>query len=248
MKQFRSIYLLFLLILCGAAFLASIGSAETLVAFGDSLTEGCGTPGDYFWGCGWENKYPTYPTYLQLFFEEPAWQNYSILVRNFGKGGETTDQGVNRLDGVLADSCLSAIDYVLLLEGTNDLFFHHSVATIRFNLGVMIDKVRTKGAVPLLATITPDLEPDHSYKDIAGLNDAIRSLAVEKNVILVDLDYFLAPKWYQYTHPAGCYNDQLHPNSAGFRAIASVWYWSLEELLQRQVVTTPWMMLLLKNP
>lgn len=243
--KFNAFHLFIYLNLSLWTLLPGTGSAETLVAFGDSLTEGCGTPGSYMWSCGWEYKYPTYPAELEFFFQGSGWENRSIAVKNFGKGGETTAEGVNRIDTVLSDPCVPQIEYVLLLQGTNDLFFHESPATVRFNLGVMIDKIRAKGARPAIATLTPD--PDHPWKDITLLNDEIRSLAAEKGALLIDLYTALADDWYWYTNPPGCYQDQLHPNPEGFRAIASVWYDSLAYLL-KPPLNLSWLPLLLGNP
>ncbi|MBU0664966.1 MAG: SGNH/GDSL hydrolase family protein [Proteobacteria bacterium] len=192
-------------------------------------------------GCdGWDDGDYNYPVYLEALYKA---EGRDSTVKNFGKGGETTPDGVNRLDTVLNSSCNPKVDYVLLLEGTNDLFFHNDPSVISFNLGVMIDKVRAKGIEPVLATITPD--DDHTWKEIEQTNELIRSLASAKGVILVDQYNALKPYWYWYTHPEGCYGDHLHPNAKGFNAIATTWYTSIPKPTAR---TLPWLMLLLRTP
>ncbi len=213
---------------------------EVVIAFGDSLTEGCGYADllPYLGECGWENRHYTYPMWLTTFFADA---NQDVAVNNFGKGGETTTEGVARLTEVFDQSCNASAGYVLLLQGANDLFHHSDPSVVYFNLAVMIDTVREKGKIPLLATITPD--PDHPWKEIEQTNSYIRSLASEKNVLLVDLFAALAPYWYWYTHPAGCYGDLQHPNSRGFYEMAVTWHKSLSTLIKKP--SMPWLMLLL---
>lgn len=191
-------------------------------------------------GCdGWVDGDYNYPVYLEALFKA---EGRETTVKNFGKGGERTSGGVNRLDTVLNSSCNPKVDYVLLLQGTNDLFHHTDPSVVRFNLGVMIDKVRAKGIEPILSTITPDW--DNTSKEIDQTNEYIRSLASEKGVVLADQYDALAPYWYWYTHPEGCYGDHLHPNPKGFYAMAVVWHKSIPKL----VPPMPWMKLLLGTP
>ena len=199
---------------------------KTIIAFGDSLTEGCDVHLEGYGDCGWIGGYG-YQKELLTLLTQNDWDH---TVNNFGRGGETTTEGVNRLDSVLGELCNQGADYILLLEGTNDLLHGADGMNVKFNLGVMVDKSRAKGIEPLLATIPPDSEPDHSYKNIPLMNDYIRQLAVEKNIVLVDQYNALEPRWDVYTNPRGCYNDLLHPNSTGFDAMGSVWYDSLSDL------------------
>lgn len=214
-----------------------IALSQTLIAFGDSLTEGCGVSQQ---GCdGWDAGDYSYPVYLEALFKA---EGREITVKNFGKGGETTSEGVNRLETVLKNACNAKIDYVLLLHGTNDLFHHTDPEVVYFNLGVMIDKIRARGIQPVLATITPD--EDNDWKEIDRTNDLIRRLAVDKDVLFVDQYNVVAQYWYWYTHPGGCFGDLLHPNQKGFYAIAAAWH----EAIPKPPASLPWLMLLLNTP
>lgn len=210
--------------------LPGAGIGGTIIAFGDSLTEGCGVPGQYYYDCGSQGRYDTYPLYLEQIFNNDG---DATTIKNFGIGGEQTSEGVNRIDSVLNDVCNQCVDYFLLMEGTNDLFHHVDEATVYYNLSTMVDKIRAKGIQPILATITPD--PDSPWKNITLMNNYIRNLAVEKDVFLVDQYNALAGNWYWYTHPQGCYEDQLHPNTYGFQDMAAVWY---DSLLHLKALTT----------
>lgn len=236
-----------LLQLCFAV--SSYGQTEnSIIAFGDSLTEGCDVHILGYTDCGWLGGYG-YKNKLELLLAD---NGFDITVQNHGKGGETTAEGINRLDTLLNNAaCDSIVEYILILEGTNDLFHHRSVDDIIFNLEVIINKVLAKGIQPILATIPPD--PDHPYKEIALLNLRIRELALhyESQVILADQYNALAPNWNEYTNPRGCYGDLLHPNPKGFDAMAVTWFESLYPLLPEPYVppqTFPWMMLLIETP
>ncbi len=216
---------------------AGIALSQTLIAFGDSLTEGCGVSRQ---GCdGWDAGDYNYPVYLEALFKA---EGRETTVKNFGKGGETTSEGVNRLEAVLNNSCNPEIDYVLLLHGTNDLFHHTDPEVVYFNLGVMIDKIRAMNIEPILGTITPD--DDNDWKEIERANNLIRQLAVDKDVILVDQYNAVKQFWYWYTNPGGCYGDRLHPNQKGFYAIATAWH----EAIPKPPASLPWLMLLLNTP
>ena len=204
-----------------------MAATNTIIGFGDSLTEGCDVHLEGQDDCGsWISGYG-YEVELQSLLTNNGWET---TVNNFGRGGEQAWEGVNRLDSVLGSFCNLGADYILLLEGTNDLLHGADGMNVKFNLGVMIDKSRAKGVEPLLATITPDTDPEHSYKDIPLMNDYIRQLAGEKNVVLVDQYNTVNPYWDRYTNPKGCYEDLLHPNPSGFDAMGSIWYASLSDM------------------
>lgn len=218
---------------------------KSILAFGDSLTEGCDVHLLGNSACGWVDGVSWgYPAELQTILNE---NNHDIVVYNHGIGGETTAEGVNRIDSVLDTACSQGAEYILILEGTNDLLFHKTWQQVLFNLTQMVKKSRARGVEPLVATLTPD--PEHSYKDIPLMNYWLRDWAVNSEVapvVLVDLYNAVAPYWSSYTNPRGCYNDQLHPNLSGFNAIAATWYASLSDLLAKPRL--PWLMLLLGAP
>ena len=103
----------------------------TIVAFGDSITEGAGD----------EYQAGGYPTRLQGYFP-----NTEVI--NMGVGGETTDLGIIR-----AQSALPAADYVIVLEGINDRWANPSVKRTCNNLYGILDIAASRGAVPLLGKV-----------------------------------------------------------------------------------------------
>lgn len=219
-------------------------SEKKLISFGDSLTEGCGIPGEYYKEaqCGfWVGRNDHYPLYLE---QAAADDSKDITVFNYGIGGETTVEGLSRLNQILNNACHDEIHYVLILQGTNDLFHHNDEYVVQYNLREMIKLVRSHEIEPLIATITPD--PDNTWKNIDLMNGLIRNLASEENVILVDLYNELASDWEYYTDPMGCYMDKLHPNPYGFQQMALAWYTSLKDYLKNPNPAMPWLYLLTK--
>lgn len=229
--------------LSGLAF----AQTKSIIAFGDSLTEGCDV--HYFGSsvCGWNIGVSYgYENELRLLLQENGFDEFSVY--NYGWGGETTSEGVNRLDDVLNSTCTEGAEYILIMEGTNDLLHHTGWPEVIFNLDVMVDKSRAAGIVPLLATLTPD--PENVYKDIPLMNEKIREYAANKvpPVILVDQYNAVKPFWGVYTNPLGCYGDLIHPNPTGFDAIGTTWYKSLSEIFPKPPIYLPWLMLLLGAP
>jgi lysophospholipase L1-like esterase len=122
---------------------ASVPGAITIVAFGDSITYGRGS----------ESNGPRtgYPVYLRAILS----YNYPgriFTTVNEGVPGETTEGGLGRIDDVLIES---RPQYILIMEGTNDMFMGVSFETVQENLKQMAFRAAARGAVPILATIIP---------------------------------------------------------------------------------------------
>jgi acyl-CoA thioesterase-1 len=130
---------------------AAIESATTpdnrplVVCFGDSLTAGHGAdPGE------------SYPDYLQAYLDS---QGYRYRVVNEGISGNTTKDGVERLDRILA---LKA-SVVVVEFGGNDGLRGLRIEDSRANLDKIVATLKASGAKVVLAGITlpPDYGPDY---------------------------------------------------------------------------------------
>ncbi len=221
---------------------AELEEAGKIIAFGDSLTEGC----DVYTGeCGWERSGDLgYDVELESQLQK-SFRNY--LVQNFGIGGSTAYEGMGRVDSVIDELCNEGAEYILILLGTNDLFHGAREEDVQYYLSVIVDKSKGHGLAPLLATIPPD--PDHRYKNIPFMNEYIRALASDENIPLVELYNEMYPAWSSYT--PGCYGDNLHPNAAGFKVMGGIWFESLADLIQPSPPSPPplnRMQLLLDQP
>ncbi|MEM9291848.1 MAG: GDSL-type esterase/lipase family protein [Acidobacteriota bacterium] len=203
----------FLLVLCLACALLISAPAEAqqtrYLAFGDSITEGFADTSDT----------PGYPPKLENILEA---RGVNAEVANFGLGGETTAEGVTRVDEALA----TGGDVLLLMEGTNDINQRLSPETVRFNLDRIADKAEAQGLEVILATIIPRLPSanfDGSNRITGQLGNEIRSLAFEEGRELADPFQALIsdPDAFSELYAGG--TDRIHLNTDGYQEVAEVW-------------------------
>lgn len=183
----------FTAVICATPLVAD--ATDTVVAFGDSITEGNGsTP---------------YSTDLQTKVGTQA------TVVNEGKGGENTFDGLNRISVVLSND---KPKYILIMEGANDANIGLSGSFLAYNLGWMIDSSKEAGAIPILSTVTPNTKNSQTVSIKDDYNPAIATLASQKGITLVDSYSAVADNWSSLT------TDGLHPNDAGAEILASAFY------------------------
>ncbi len=203
----------FLLILCALFLLSpSSGRSESMIGYGDSITQGLWMvqePGD-------GRRVGGYEPFLEDLF---ASVGRDVRVYNFGVGGETTAQALTSdensprtIYSVLAGHYAN---YILIMEGTNDILRGISPASTAANLGLMINASRAYNVTPVLATLTPD---ERGFKNIPYTNSLIRNMAQEKGVLLVDQYNALIANWDSYN------SDGVHPNRGGYQAMAKAWF------------------------
>jgi acyl-CoA thioesterase-1 len=140
-----------------------IQSTGTIVAMGDSLTEGLGVP---------EEK--AYPALLQKALRD---KGYGYRVINAGISGETSSGARSRIGWVLR----MKPDIIILETGANDGLRGLDPELIRRNMRDIIDAFTTEGIVVVLAGMKtlPNLGPAYSkmfadvYTDVGGDNDVI---------------------------------------------------------------------------
>ena len=139
---------------------ALAGTPEVL-AFGDSLTAGLGLPGN-----------EAFPAQLQARLKA---EGIDAKIVNAGVSGDTTTDGLARLDWALADRP----GYVILALGANDMLRGIDPKIVRANLDKIIDKITASGAKILLLGMraTPDWgaqyerDFDTIYPDLAKAHD-----------------------------------------------------------------------------
>jgi len=179
-----------------------------IAAFGDSLTAGFGAdPGK------------SYPDFLQ---QELDRRGYRYRVVNAGISGETTTDGLARLNMVIALK-----PAVVIVEfGGNDGLRGLPVATTRSNLDQIILGLKTSGTQVLLAGMT--LPPNYGADYIIGFQRIYTDLAAKEKVARIPflLDRVAGTSRYMQ-------QDGLHPTAEGNRIVAATVMRYLQPLLRK---------------
>lgn len=205
-----------LLAACGSA--PKEASAVIILCAGDSLTaEG-------------------YPRLLRQALREDG---VRARVLNEGRSGHTTREYLKFLRGAEVGLKAASPDFILLQLGTNDVRFDGDrtalpefVANLREIAGIFAG-FRNRAGRPsrlLLATVPPIPEtapfpfrPESGRRVVEEINPAIRSLAAEANLPLVD-NYAL------FAASPGLLPD-VHPSPEGYRRLALGWRTALRPFL-----------------
>ena len=183
--------------LCATPILAE---PVTILALGDSLTEGLGLPPE-------EGFVPQLQAWL-------AAQGQDVTVINAGVSGDTTAGGLSRLDWSLTPE----VKAMIVNLGGNDMLRGIDPATSRANLDGILAGAKAKSLPVLLVTQTAPGNYGADYK--ATFDAMYPDLASQYGAILSET-YFLPlvdpatgmPK-AEYMQP-----DATHPNAAGVTLI-----------------------------
>ena len=219
---------------------------SVVVLFGDSTTVGFNTNFDERFGDA------------RLNFGEPSIQLTRILnnadrpsvVPNLGIGGTSSGpataftgftgvgNGVDRISGDLSSVIVNNPGrdyYVLILYGTNDPARGIPSSVTGFNNGIMIQRANALGYTALVSTILPcDVCPNN----VATINNAISNEVNNRidggaDAHFVNIHNAVRASWI----PLYVENDGIHPNDAGYEAIAQNWFdLQLQELITPESV------------
>jgi acyl-CoA thioesterase I len=166
-----------------------------IVAFGDSLTAGFGAdPGD------------SYPDYLE---KELNAKGYRYQVINAGISGNTTKDGVDRLE----DALRLKPALVIVAFGGNDGLRGLPITSTRENLELIVSTVLNSGAKVVLGGIT--LPPNYGSDYIRQFNQTYALLAAKYHV---PLQPFLLQGAYGV--PGGMQGDGIHATAQGNAQVA----------------------------
>jgi acyl-CoA thioesterase-1 len=166
----------------------------TIVAVGDSLTEGLGVEEEL-----------AYPAVLEGKLNKLG---YPYQVINAGVSGETSSGTLSRIKWTLT----LKPDIVILVTGANDGFRGIDPGLIKSNIRAIITLLKEKNVTVVLGgmQIVQNLGPDY----ITAFTELYPDVARSENVILIP--FFLAEvaanREYNQT-------DGIHPTAAGYRII-----------------------------
>jgi lysophospholipase L1-like esterase len=193
----------------------AIGS---VVAVGDSITEGYGSPVDanQRWTDDLAGRLQSNSTVLGVVNEGIA--GNQLLV----DGGDAGMNGIARLDrDALAES---GVKDVILALGINDIFFQSNATSIISGYGQFVNQAHAVGLRVIGATITP-------FGGVSGATGAMENTRELVNASIrggtifdayVDFDLAVRdPTKYTRLLPAYDSGDHVHPNSAGYVAMSN---------------------------
>lgn len=187
-------------------------TGPAIVAFGDSLSAGYGAPAG-----------ESYPDDLQQILRQ---KNYPYRVINLGISGNTTTDGLERLDSVLALK-----PRIVILElGGNDGLRGVPVADTRANLEKMIIGLQKAGIKVVLAgmTLPPNYGPDY----IRAFQAVYQDLAHRYHLTLIP--FLLEGIAARAQSQQGLIQaDGIHPTAAGNRIVAATVFRYLKPLLKQ---------------
>jgi acyl-CoA thioesterase I len=176
-----------------------------IVAFGDSLTAGVAGR--------------SYPENLQDLLDQ---NGYKYRVDNQGVSGDTTTDGLARIDNVIAEHPVLAI----LEFGGNDGLRGIPVQSTKKNLEEMIGRLKQSGIPLVLLGIT--LPPNYGPEYVKPFTDMFSELAQEHHLKFMP---FLLVNVYR--HPEMMQPDGIHPNGKGNEVVARDVFRLIEPFLVR---------------
>jgi len=183
------------------------------MAFGDSITDGCGSTDMTGYRTTLENEL------------RPHFNQAEIVNQSFP--GTRSMFGANHIAASLAAVRPS---YALILYGTNDWNEHQCRSNFPCytidSLRTMVRETEAAHALPFLATIIPantgfdQRAPPERNDWVARMNDLIRPMAEQEGAVLVDLyaAFMAQPDFKQLMF------DHVHPNDMGYAIMASEWF------------------------
>ncbi len=167
----------------------------TILALGDSLTEGLGVDND-----------DNYPTQLEARLKELGYKDVKVV--NSGLSGETSTGLVNRLDWVLQ----TKPDITILTVGANDAIRGIDVATVEANIRTAVKRLQDGGSEVILGGM-------QIYDNLGS--DYVDSFAAIYPRVAKDMNVTLIPFFLDGVggDPKLNQADAIHPTKEGYTII-----------------------------
>ena len=167
----------------------------TILALGDSLTEGLGVAND-----------ANYPAQLEARLQEQGYKDAKVI--NSGLSGETSTGLVNRLDWVLQ----TKPDITILTIGANDAIRGIDVATVEANIRTAVKRLQDNGSEVILGGM-------QIYDNLGS--EYVKSFAAIYPRVAKDMNLTLIPFFLEGVggDPALNQADAIHPTKDGYTII-----------------------------
>ena len=182
---------------------------KKLICLGDSLTFGLRVPQSQTW-----------PRLVQ---------ENGVEVINLGICGDTTGGMLSRLQTVLREHSKTQA-YVLIMGGSNDIFYSGTDITARCNIGAMVHQTIAAGLTPIVGIPVPivpedapkDWEPVANFRESAKLLETycawLKTYCQAFRIPTVDFREDFLDAQGNVRRELFC--DGLHPNAQGHRLMA----------------------------
>lgn len=164
-----------------------------IVCFGDSITEGYGSDDGH-----------TYPDYLR--------KELKVSIRNEGVTGDTTYDGIGRLDKVI----LHKPTHVILALGSNDYLQQIDLNKVKGNLSHIIKTLTDKNINVYLVKIYPKagIKSFVDKESITKFEEIYRYLSKTYEIKIID------SAWENIWGHKEYFADWIHPNNKGYEIMA----------------------------
>ena len=169
----------------------------TILALGDSLTEGLGV-----------DKDDNYPAQLEDRLQAMGYDNAKVI--NSGLSGETSTGLVNRLDWVLQ----TKPDVTILTIGANDAIRGIDVATVEANIRTAVKRLQDNGSIVILGGM-------QIYDNLGS--EYVKSFAAIYPRVAKDMNVTLIPFFLDGVggDPKLNQADTIHPTKEGYAIIVN---------------------------
>ena len=183
-------------------------TSPNTVLFGDSITQGCGPGGGWFYE---GNRSASYPL--------------SFLGPNMGVGGDQVTVGMQtRLPSVV--SMVNAGRTVVVVEGGgNDLTNGKTAAQVITGLTTIYQALRAAGAIVIATTVLPTtfIDTGSEQTEFAAVNAWIRPHATDTGLAHLIADWTTAmSSGSEWVPGSGLTVDGVHPSDAGWKVMGPV--------------------------
>ena len=168
------------------------------------------------------------------FFEKKFRENYpeiKLTVVNAGVVGETSRDGLLRVDGLVAQSPEIAV----IGFGMNDWRKGVDKKEYKKNLIIMLEKFESIGTRVIINTVNPSYNFEklkYNY-EVNKYSEIVRNIAYEKKIKIADIN---AAWKRELKRPQKGLRDELHPNSVGYEIMINC----LVHIVPRRNTTILW--------